>query len=311
MSFQKVLNHDSFAFEKSAVLKPMTIAETNHKVTNVVIGSADRNLGAYPLPSDYVAPFYEDISDVVSIELKVAALPRNPYNVHKFCDRVLIGVNNNGATVYNVGVPHGAYDHGDTLANALTVALNTTIPGITFGVSWSQVSLSFTIQADAPFKFINNVVDANGNTAAYLPNGLGKVLGFAASSYESESTGPASHLIVSQHPASLFLGAPGAASPILLHIDIAQTKSSTNNSLNKCFAFLLPGTAMRDSVVSGSDMYSIKKVFSPVLPCVDRLRIRFTDVDGNLYDFGNQDHVLEFIIESHQNTRGLKSFMAN
>lgn len=313
-SFKKVLNHDSFAFEKSTILKPTLIAESNYKLSNVVIASADRNLAMHPLPSDYVALFYEDILDVASVELKVAALPRNLYNVHKFCDRLRVEIIST-STVYDIAVPHGAYDQGDTLANALTVALNTAIPGITFAVTWSQISLSFTLEADQPFKFINHVVDEDGNTVAYVPNGLGKALGFAARTYASESSSAGTNVnkIVSQHPVSLFLGAPAdaGASPILLHIDIAHTKSSVNNNVNKCFAFLLPGAAMRDSVVSGGDTYTIKKLFKPVLPRVDRLRIKFTDVDGNLYDFGNQDHVLEFVFESHQNTRTLQSYMAN
>ncbi len=307
-SFRKILNHDSFAFEKSAVLKP-TMVEANYKVTNVVISSADRSLSQYPTPSDYVAPFYEDILDVASIELKVAALPRNPYNVHRYCDRLQLLV---GSAQYNVTVPHGAYDQGDTLANALTVALNTAIAGATFTVTWSQTSLSFTLQADQPFTIVNNIVDADGNTASYIPNGIGKLLGFAARTYESENTSPGVYVTTSQYPVtSFFLGRGESAQPIVLHVDSAQTKSSVNNTLNKCFAFLLSGSAMRDAVVGGggSDTYSIKKVFNPVLARMDRLRIRFTDLDGNLYDFGNQDHVLEFIIESQQNTRNLSTYM--
>jgi hypothetical protein len=41
----------------------------------------------------------------------------------------------------------------------------------------------------------------------------------------------------------------------------------------------------------------IKKSFNPPQARLARIRLSFYDVYGNLYDFQNQDHVIEFNIE--------------
>ena len=85
-----------------------------------------------------------------------------------------------------------------------------------------------------------------------------------------------------------------------------NVKQSINNVFNKAFG-IIPSDFSNLQI---GDVYSIKKSFSPPMPRIDRLRIRFTDVYGNPYDFQNKEHLLEFAFYSHKNIRKYNAYIS-
>lgn len=289
----KVINYDNYNFQASPIIKPkQQDFDQSHsvptRVTNVIVNSSDRNKSAYPTPSDYVAELYEEIQDVISVELKVAILAYNPYNITSANDTFNISYN---SSIVEVKVKHGKYT-GSALASALESLCIATIPSIQ--VVFDDITQHFVFTAIDAFGYMGD--------NAYVRGTLLKTLGFPPTTQNSVfDTSLAKHVLESTFAADL---AP--YNMMVMNVDAMNVKVSFNNIFNKAFG-IIPQN-LSDYTVG--DVYSIKKVFNPPNARIDKLRIRFTDVNGFPYDFQNKDHLLEFEFLSHKNIRKYHAYVS-
>lgn len=286
----KVINYDTFDFKNSAIIKPKSenFDDTHRiptKTTQVVVYSADRS-SAYPTPSDYVVDLYEELQDVISVELKFTTLKLNEYNVTD-ANRTLITSSTSTPTLSTFLLKKGTYD-GTTLATSLTaLPIANSFSAMYDNLTQHIILMAaeqFTLHCD-PVTYKSSLLKTLGfackNSTAVYNQALGK--------YELESD-----YAINLDPNNT----------VIINIDTMPVKVSNNNVLNKAFA-VLPHH-LHNALTS--DTYSIKKTFNPPMGRIDKLRIRFQDINGNPYDFQNRDHILEFTFESHKNIRKYQAY---
>jgi len=296
----KLINYGEFDFKNSAVIKPLVDnmdveRRSSFKQQNVIVFSADRNLELFPNPADYTIHLYDEIIDVFAVELKVAKIPFNPYNITKYCNKLSVFVTD---TTYVLVIKPGTYTVL-ALKQELILKLTNNIPGATFDVSVDEISQTLTFSCDVPFSIINSV--SGTEIPSYLPFSISKLLGFKCQDYTSIADN-ATNTVSTDYAYNL-----SNTSPVIINIETMQTKNSYNTVLNKCFGYIYPD--IKKNIISNT--YSIRKQFNPPCASVDKVRIKFTDISGNLYDFQNQDHLIELVFESYKNIRKYQSYFAS
>lgn len=289
----KVINYDTFDFKQSAIIKPASqnFDDTHRlstKTTFVVINSADRNK-AYSTPSDYVAELYEEIQDVISVELKFADLHHNEYNITDASNTLYVSTTSQPSAT-TVTLVKGIYK-GTDLAFALTAIFPAAGFNATYNASTQHINLTateeFTLLCDSKL---------------YDKGSLLKMLGFPCANQTAIWNATNSTFeLESKYALDL-----RPNNTIVMNIDTMNVKVSNNNIFNKAFA-VIPQN-LND--IRTSDIFTIKKNFNPPMGRIERMHIRFNDIHGNPYDFQNRDHILEFAFESHKNIRKYNAYLS-
>jgi hypothetical protein len=284
----KVINYNSYDFSKSAIIKPKTenfddLHRVPTKTVYFVLNSADRNITSYPNPNDYFIELFEDIQDVISVELKYANIKHNEYNVTNYNNKIIIS-KSSVQTEYTI--PVGEYS-GSTIAAALSMATGLT-------TTYNSINKHVIFASNEAFSLIPS--------ATFQNDSMMKILGFTnttqnaiwnstTNQYEAEST-----YAIDLEPNNA----------IVINIDAMNVRVSNNNTLNKAFGII----PKNYNNIQTTDKYTIKKVFNPPVGRIDKLHIKFHDVYGNPYDFQNRDHILEFAFESHKNIRKYQAYLS-
>jgi hypothetical protein len=79
---------------------------------------------------------------------------------------------------------------------------------------------------------------------------------------------------------------------VIMSVEGINIINSNNPDLHQSTVLLSRG---------GLDMIGIRRIVKFKNPCIPRLgkiEVKFTDYEGNLYDFQNQDHRIDFVFES-------------
>lgn len=290
----KVINYDSYDFTNSAIIKPKTenfddAHRIPTKTTCVVIGSADRNQSSYPNPNDYYIELYEELQDVISVELKYAYIKHNEYNITQLSDTLRCS-SASITTPSDYKIAHGIYT-GSKLAEVLTTL------GFAQGIQviYDELTMHVKLSADEQFTIYTDPV-------TYRTGSLLKVLGFR----NSNQTASLNVLTGRYELESAYALDLAPNNAIVINIDTMNVKVSNNNTFNKAFAIIPP----KYNEIQTSDKFTIKKVFSPPLGRIDKLHIKMQDIHGHPYDFQNKDHLLEFVFESHRNIRKYQTYLS-
>ena len=92
---------------------------------------------------------------------------------------------------------------------------------------------------------------------------------------------------------------------IVLQIDNFPVNHSITPIIDKSFAILGPS---QDKLCQYSNK-PVRKDLNPPIGKLSRLRLKFSDYYGNLYDFQNYDHRLEIVFESYKVLRKYMSYV--
>lgn len=272
----KILDSSSFDFSQSAIIKPPfeEKSTSNTKYTRLVIDSRDRDRNLYPNPNKYVINLETDVLEVTSGEIIIKEIPLPMYLINEY--NHLFTITRNGTST-NYLLPQGNYTPltmQDTLGIVLGPDFNVTYDSVIDKLSITGGSGEFTL------KFAN-------------PD-LALILGFNVSNV---STNVGS--LVAPYRINF------TANPyVVLRIGQFTINNSSNPVLHKSTA-----------LVSGNDVrairttHPIKKYFNPPIARLVKLDISFTDYYGFPYDFQNQDHRLEIMLESKKALTKYTSFV--
>ena len=257
----------------------------------VVIDSRSRNIEEFPSPAKYEATLNNDLYNVTSMRLAVADVPFPAYLIGPV--RCGVPVLLTDAAISNASISAvarltvGDYANAGDLAAELAAALNAAArPAQTFAVAHSARTDSFTIRSTAPFAL------PFAGRAADTP---AAALGFGTDRDYASAPDPAlgDHALTAPFRCSL----SGGRYVILSISPNAELLTSPTDAINRSFA-LLPITPM---LSVNNDDESYQKRWTPALGRVSRITLRFTDADGNPYDFQNQDHRIELSFECNVN----------
>lgn len=259
-------------------------------ITRIVVDSADRDLNTHPTPASYVVHLPYDIFNACSWKLVSAQMPPDPAYL------VGAGAPQRVGVIFSAGqnaiatLPYGNYSSSTDLADALRDALNAAASSAAdnqFQVTIDSRLDSFLIRSTTHF-----MIDA---LASKMYPATAQVLGLRTGTQYSaiyNDDGSGYPWLISA-PFRRSFGAQYRTSAVLrLRLPSTELLVSASQTLNRAFAVLSPGT---------NDMRTtcpyVKHWVSPVSR-VSRVHVEFVDVFGEPYDFQNQDHRLEFEVES-------------
>lgn len=258
--------------------------EGSRKYTRVVIDSKDRNASLFPNPNDYEVTLDDDINDVISAQLISADVPLPMYIINEHFCTLHVRV---GGSLTEVVLDKGDWDAGNnTLPFMIEQRLNAVFPS-TFKVEYNGNLDNYMFMATVPFEL----------DFTTQPNTLHALLGFKKKVYVSTTSGvaPYSNQIVSEYRRNLDFN-----NYAVLYIDQFDLNRSASNVTNRSFA-IIPKSPYQ--FLSITDDVKIIKNFTPPIPRLSKIKIRFLDRYGNAYDFQNMDHRLEILFTSFRQSR--------
>ena len=305
----KVINYDNFDFEGSSIIKPKiqnfdAEHSGNNKKISVVIYSNDRNKLVYANPNQYVVELPDELQDVLAVEMVVSNVAFNPYNITSANNIVYVS-DGQGGPIQQVVLEPGKYSTNN-ICNRLASKLNDLMPGLGFNITYDDVTLKFTVSASGSFAFHNQVLEDTSATkiAVYPPKSALTSLGFGCKVYNAavSSDNNATYTCISEFACDL----NNDNDAVVINVDAMSLNTSTNNVFNKSFAVMYNNNSVYESCTR-----TIRKAFNPPLARVGRMRLTFLGASGELYDFQNRDHILEFIFEVPKITRRYKAYIVD
>lgn len=262
-----------------------------------IIDSRDRNIGYFPDPNNYELKLTEDIHDVQSVQLLSFDIPFTKYLIN----------DNNNWLAYQIAEDDDpkiiVIDEGNYTLKEIVAELNAKNPDQTtkFGVSEKKNKVTVeTTQTGGGYIITRGLAKpSQGGYERDSPthiNPLCKILGLKSTEHFHfpENTTPEEERVY-EFPYQVDLRTDRY---MALHLGQTSLNYSENTSTNKCFAII-----KKDELESKYMDSTYKKYYNPPIPAMQTLRVKFTDYDGKLYDFHNQDHLLELEFCCFKNQR--------
>ncbi|AOM63467.1 hypothetical protein [Heterosigma akashiwo virus 01] len=235
----------------------------------VIIDSRDRNKDYWSSPSRYKVILDVPIKNVLSVELTEYNVPFVRPLIHSSNNKLYYSTDG-GTTVKTVELTGGDYyNDGYYLAIEIQTKLGADITSVTY--NYITDKLTFTAND-------NNFVFMFGHSN--YGNGLHTILGFDKETRYASDT---SLVIESQYKINM-----SPETYIIMMLNNISDNISNNNLISRSFGILTE---------QFNNMYfskTIKREFMPMVDDFSVFNIEFYDYYGNLYDFQNQDHRLEF-----------------
>lgn len=284
-----MLNIDKFDFQNSTIIKPpqANFDKNDHRkhvnYTRLIIDSRDRDINQYPNPASYVIDLPDDINDVVAAELHVADITLSAPLVNQYNNTITFNINGTDITVT---LEPGNYNAGKNLGTAIANVLANTDPTFTG-----------TFDTDTE-KFIFTCANVFNLSMQSIERNLARILGF--------NTVPVVQNINGLYTLkSTYKINTSDNTYIVLQIDNFPVNHSITPIIDKSFAILGPS---QDKLCQYSNK-PVRKDLNPPIGKLSRLRLKFSDYYGNLYDFQNYDHRLEIVFESYKVLRKYMSYV--
>jgi hypothetical protein len=267
------MNEQDFYYSNS-IIKPPTEAISDKKKYHMVIDSYLRNKNLFPNPNDYSIDFYSDLNNVISVKLINIDLPFSSYLINVNCGSFIMSYN--GGSLVTISL-----DYGDYTASELVTMIQSKINS---AYGSAVVSISYNSNQDK-FQFTS----ANGFVIKF-DNYLKEILGFI-----NDTNNSVSNVLTAPYRKNFEIN-----NYIVMQIEQFNVLDNENKLLKDSFA-IIPKTYTSYNLHDDDIHY--KKTFTPPIARLAKIRVKFLDRFGNLYDFQNIDHRFEIIFETHHSYR--------
>ncbi len=291
----RIISHNPINYVKNSI--HASIPGYDIRQVRLVVDSRERNTQLFPNPNSYEINLINPIPNVARMKLIASSFPFSSYLINTNNNRLHFQV---GATAYTATVEVGDYNSGADLADAVEVALNTAYGSTAFEVSYLSRTDNFKIRSTAAFTLMfagdtfKHALNDN-NDVAYKEKTIAHVIGFANKNYASSVV-----VVVDAYVNSLtseFKKNFDANEELIVHVEMANLNKSTADAVNESFAIISKGGVLDGKAII-YDTHQICKLFTPPIKRLTKLKIWITDYYGNAYDFQNQNHRMEFLIDS-------------
>lgn len=271
------------------IIKPPDLKTNNipKRYYRYVIDSRDRNYGHFPNPNEYQLKLSEDIHDVQSVELLSFDVPFTKYLIHS----------TNNTFFYKVGTGEEVsftIDEGDyETVGDLVTELNSKKGGapFTFAEVSKQSKIKLTnITSNITLLCVGdeNIKNGYSQMSPSYKSQLMKLLGLSLENHEITSTEFAFTYKVDMRKDKY----------MIMNLGQSSVNFSENNTTHKSFAII-----KKDDLENKYVDSNYKKYYNPPIPSMATLKISFKDYNGQLYDFQNQDHMIELLFCCFKNQR--------
>jgi hypothetical protein len=280
----------------SIILPPKTSTiDIPKRYYRFVVDSRDRHMGYFKNPNTYDLKISQDIHDVQSIELLSFDIPFTKYLISTTNNTLFYKLSTNSSIIYEVKIPIGDYESGNSLVSALNIAtLN--IMHFTFNSLNHKISVNKSDSLDENVSLtilVEGIADKTKNNYE-RPSPVYK-------SQLLKTLGSKNENILLSDSIAFELSYRvdfRKDKYIVMSLNPAYVNYSENNNTHKSFAII-----KKNDIDNKSIDTNYKKTFNPPIPSLTTLKISFKDYDGNLYDFQNQDHMIELLICCFKQTR--------
>ena len=263
----------------------------------LTIDSRDRNTDIFPNSNNYTVNFNEIYTNVVSVELITAEIPKSGYFLENYNNILHFQEKNNqvtSSTYYEAEIPIGNYT-SQTIGNAIQNALNMSGQS-TYSVSYTSDE-KIKIQSDlSGGDNIFNLVFSNGVENygidsfrnKYITYTAGRSLGFDAVNLSGQNNYTSNDRITFQSEDYVLLEIPELSGLI---------DGVHYNSQDDFAKILLDSAQNKTTFYKNLLVYPIIKTFHPTID-ISKLTINFKIFGNNFYDFHGLEHSLTFKIQT-------------
>jgi len=274
------------------IIKPPEI-KTNDipkRYYRYVIDSRDRNLSHFPDPSKYEIKLSEDIHDVQSVELLSFDVPFTKYLINSSNNTFYYKVGND-SVVKEFSIDEGDYETVADLVTELNRQATLVSAPFTFSELLKQKRIKLDTTDNVTLVCLGDEIQKNNypRLSPTYKSQLMKLLGLSL----KDHTISASTEYSFQHRVDL-----RKDKYMVMNLGQSSVNFSENNSTHKSFAII-----KKDELDNKYIDANYKKFYNPPIPSMATLRISFTDYNGQLYDFQNQDHMIELMFCCFKNQR--------
>jgi hypothetical protein len=272
-----IIEKNDTLLEDHAIIPPPPIRSKHKQKTDIykiIIDSRDRNIILYPSPAKYSVKLDTPINDVVGIQLSDYNIPFSRTIINNTNKTLKYSIDS-GATIKSVTLTEGNLT-GTEIATELKLRIGIDISSVDYDLQTDKLTFN-SINNNFKLIFSNSVNDKNN---------LYSVLGFLPVDYQASGL-----KIIAPYMVNL-----DADNYLIMKLENAITNISNNDTINKSFAII------KNSILSDE---LIKKNFNPPLNNFSTFNIEFCDYYGNLIDFNNREHRLEFQIETLSKTENI------
>lgn len=285
-------------YYKNAVIKSPRVVDVRR--VRLVVDSRERNLILFSNPNKYEINLMDVIPNVSNIKLVSSTFPFSSYLINKNNNALYFDIGN---TAYVCYVEIGDYVTGIDLALSMQNAMNAAVGAEDFRVEYVTRTDNFQFRCRYAFdlKFKGNAFTHpfNHNTDyAYLQSSIGAIIGFGihdtSSEYAQNTSDEFVHTIKSEFRKNF-----NVDSCLIVHIGMLNLNVSTAMSVDESFAIISrSGSGIYEGQTQVYDSHQVKKNFTPPIKRIAKITVEVLDYHGNRYDFQNQDHRMEFVLES-------------
>ena len=263
-----------------------------------MIDSRNRDLRSFPSPNHYEVILDNEIKDVVTLRLSFVDIPCPGYNVNISNNILPIRMGSSPSLTF-AEVEPGEYDSGADLVVAVETALNIAA-GTQFVVVWDAMKDQIVIssgQTDFALLFSEKPTKTMARVLGFEP-GVdvtsveevgqgGELLHTARAPFRVDMWADKRFIVMNMwNPAIELIFAP---SPTV-------DRAFTVLSIPRCRKDKQQHIMLTDSEFASGGS-GIKK-WTPPLSRLRRIGVTFRDEKGILFDFQNQDHRLEFVVDT-------------
>lgn len=276
------------------IIKPpeLKTSDIPKRYYRYVIDSRDRNLSHFPDPNKYEIKLSEDIHDVQSVELLSFDVPFTKYLINSSNNTFYYKID---AIEHEFSIDEGDYDSVAELVTELNAKASTASAPFTFSELLKQKKIKITKNTDATITLVCLGDEIQKNNYPQLSrtykSQLMKLLGLSLKDHEISS------LINSEYSFQYRVDMR-KDKYMVMNLGQSSVNFSENNPTHKSFAII-----KKDDLENKYIDANYKKYYNPPIPAMTTLRISFQDYDGQLYDFQNQDHMIELMFCCFKNQR--------
>lgn len=277
------------------IIKPPEI-KTNDipkRYYRYVIDSRDRNLSHFPDPSKYEIKLSEDIHDVQSVELLSFDVPFTKYLINSSNNTFYYKVGSD-STTKEFSIDEGDYE---TVAELVT-ELNRQAALVSAPFTFSELLKQKKIQIKKTDEnqdvitlvCLGDEIQKN-NYPRLSPTYKSQLMKLLGLSLENHTVASSEYSF--QHRVDM-----RKDKYMVMNLGQSSVNFSENNPTHKSFAII-----KKDDLENKYIDANYKKFYNPPIPTMTTLRLSFQDYDGQLYDFQNQDHMIELMFCCFKNQR--------
>lgn len=265
----------------------------------------------FPNPSHYNIRLDTELRDVTSLTLTHVSIPYSMYTVNVRNDTLsIIFPEINNYTTLFAYIDHGIYHNGSELSIVLEKALRAITSDVKFCVTYNSITDKLNVWSSHKFIILFASSQLTARLLGFEPINMSSII--ISSTVMVAPDPDMVYVLESLYRIDLWV----INRYMSIHIwhPVIDNIISDVPSINSALAIIpiyrrytqFNSNFTHSINVNNSELGYAKIIWNPPLASFAKIGVTLKDEDGNLVDFHNQDHYIEFIVETLPNAATLR-----